>query len=82
MSRDPDGASTSETRPSSSNDNATENNRGKTEALIESDDEDDDRAQKRKKKRINLLSCLGSNARVSFRKKGNKKKSGIPNVTL
>lgn len=78
MSRDPDGASTSDTRPSSPNDNPVAHNGGETEGkiLIDSYDEDeDDEKTKRKTKRINLLSCLGSNARISFRKKGNKKKS-------
>lgn len=84
MSRDPDGASNaSETRPGSSNENAAENNGRKTEKkiLIDSDDDEDDDQAKSKKKGMNLLSCLGSKARVSFRKKG-KKKSGVQSVKL
>ncbi|KXJ23526.1 kinesin-like protein 5 isoform X2 [Exaiptasia diaphana] len=80
MSRDPDGASAgSESRPNSSNRNNAENideQNQDSKILIESDEEEEIQAKtKRKRKKINLLSCIGSPSRVSFRKKLNKKKA-------
>ncbi|KAK3723829.1 hypothetical protein QZH41_019506, partial [Actinostola sp. cb2023] len=77
IARVPDGASdeTGDSRPGSSNRDAVEftDKSEEEHVIIESEDEEVEDQSKRKKKRMNLLSCLGSKARVSFRRKPKKK---------